>query len=419
MAALAESVSERLIYKLYASSAIDSVTQPSKAIDPGADGGQVLRHTTQSLGLTKDAYRPSEKRDDAQQPMGKHGSRTISGAINGYLSPGTHKDLFAAVMRDAWSAPIELDETDLTSAAIDSTAKTITFGGGDPVALGLRVGMIGRFANLATPGNNGINVLIIGFSGSSNRVMSYYAPGLVTETADTGFVFRAGSVLVNKPTAAMRADYKFAFEVYNPGPDLSRFYSECKISGFDLSAGVNANVTLNFSVQGRNREILTGAAAPFFPAPAAETTTDIPTGMHGVFLKDGAVLGVTTGVNIKVDLGAEAAKAVNPEGLIAGISLGDFALTGDFTAFLTDGTLLSSYDKEEEFSLLLYFPEDTSFDAAANTFFMPRIKINSNSESDVNKAKAIQCQFEAGRYVGSAPGVTSTTLQICDSTVAS
>ncbi|WP_445488594.1 phage tail tube protein [Rhodopseudomonas sp. RCAM05734] len=415
MAGLAESVSERLTIKLYASATIDSEVEPLASTDPGSSGGQVLRHVSHNLSLTKDNYRPNEKRQDAQQTMGKHGSRTVPGTINGFLSPGTHAIPFQAVMRSVWSDVLDLDESDLTSAALDSAAKTVTFASGDPVALGLRVGVPFELGGLATAGNNR-KFVPLSFGGSNNRVVTVY-PAPITETADTAFTLTAGAFLVNPPTHETRTDYKAAIEVYNPDIDLSRFYTELRFSGFDLSVGVNANVGLNFSVMGRNRQVLTGAAAPFFTAPTAETTTDIPTAMQGLLLLGGVAIGVVTGLNVKVDLGAEAAKAINPAGLVAGILLGDFVCSGDFTLFLTDGVALAAFDDETELSLMAFLPTSNAPSADANVFYMPRIKINSNNESEVNKAKAIQCQFEAARYNGTAPGVPSTTMLIADTTV--
>lgn len=414
MTGLAESVSERLVLKLYASSVIDPTTEPVLATDPGATGGQVLRHVSHNLSLAKDNYRPNEKRQDAQQVMGKHGSRTVPGTINGFLSPGTHAIPFAAVMRDTWATPIALDETGLTSVAFDAAAKTATFGGGDPVALGLGVGKIVEFAGTAS---NNRKFVVISIGGGNNRVVTIY-PAPVTETADTAFTATVFPTLVNPPTKADRTEYKAAIEVHNPDIDLSRLYTELRFSGFDLSVGVNANVGLNFNVLGRNRKTLTGVAAPYFTAPGAETTTDIPTAMQGLLLADGVVIGVATGLNLKVDLGAEAAKAINPDGLVAGILLGEFMCSGDFTVFLSDGVMLNAYDNETEMSLLAFLPSDNTPSAPASAFFLPRIKINSNNESEVNKAKAIQCQFEAARYVGNAPGVASTTLMICDTEAA-
>ncbi len=413
---LAESVSERVIIKLYSTAVIDTQTEPLATTDPGKTGGQVFRHVSHNLALTKDSYKSNEKRDDAQQPMESQGSRSVAGTINGFLSPGTQAVPFQAVMRDVWSDPVDLSETDLISAAFDATAKTVTFGGGDPVALGLIVGKPFIFDGLTTSENNGKVFVPLSFGGSNNRVVTIY-PAPVTDVADTSFTLTACSVLVNKPTKAERTDYKAAIEVNNPDIDLSRLYTECRFGGFDMAIGVNANVTVNFSVMGRNRQILTGADAPFFTAPAPQTTTDIPTSMQGLLLLGGNVLGVATGLNIKVDLAPEAAKAMNDEGLVAGILLGDFVCSGDFTVFLTDGTALSAYDNETELGLLSFLPTSKVPGAPANVFYMPRIKIGSNSESEVNKSKAVQCSYTAGRYVGTAPGVPSTTLLIADTTV--
>jgi hypothetical protein len=415
MSGLAEAVSERLVIKLYATDEIDSVTEPLAATDPGSSGGQVLRHVSHNLALTKDNYRPNEKRQDVQQSVGAHGSRTVPGTINGFLSPGTHEIPFQAVMRSEWSAPISLDESDLTSAAFDAAAKTVTFATGDPVALGARVGMVAEFGGLATAGNNR-KFMFLGFGGSSNRTVTIY-PAPTTETADTAFTLTLPPVLINPPTQAERTNYKAAIEVYNPDIDLARFYTECRFGGFDLSIGVNANVGLNFSLLGRNRQVLEGASAPFFTAPTAETTSDIPTAMQGLLLLGGSVIGVVTGLNVKVDLSPEAAKAINPDGLVAGILLGDFVCSGDFTVFLTDGVVLSAFDDETELALLAYLPSSNAPTAPAQSFYLPRIKLNSNSESEVNKAKAVQVQFEAARYFGTAPGVPSTTLQICDTAI--
>lgn len=415
MSGLAEAVSERLVIKLYATDEIDSVTEPLAATDPGATGGQVLRHVSHNLSLTKDNYRPNEKRQDVQQSMGAHGSRTVPGTINGFLSPGTHKIPFQAVMRSEWTAPIALDESDFTSAAFDATAKTVTFVSGDPVALGARVGMSVEFGGLATAGNNR-KFTFLSFGGTNNRIVTIY-PAPITESADTAFTLTLPPTLINPPTQAERTNYKAAIEVYNPDIDLCRLYTECRFGGFDLSIGVNANVGLNFSILGRNRQVLSAGAAPFFTDPDDETNSDIPTGMQGLLLLGGSVIGVVTGLNVKVDLAPEAAKAINPDGLVAGILLGDFVCNGDFTVFLTDGVVLSAFDDETELALLAYLPSSSAPTAPAQSFLLPRIKINSNNESEVNKAKAIQCQFEAARYFGTAAGVPSTTLQICDTAI--
>src|SRR3990167_119724 len=136
MAAVAESKTERLTYKVYSTATYDSVVEAVMATDPAATGGQILRHVSHNLSLKRDVYRPNEKRQDIQRPMGAHGSATAPGTINGFMSPGTHADLFKYVLRSTWTASVALSEVELTSAAFDATASTVTYAAGDPVALG-------------------------------------------------------------------------------------------------------------------------------------------------------------------------------------------------------------------------------------------------------------------------------------------
>jgi hypothetical protein len=414
MAQLLESKSERLTYKLYTDAAIDASTEPVMATDPAATGGQILRHVSHNLSLTRDIYRPNEKRQDLQRPMGSHGTGSVPGTINGFLSPGTHQDLFKAVLRSTWSAGASLDDTDLTSATFDSTTSKVTFGGGDPVALGMGVGKILRFTNTAS--NNATNFVCLSFGGTSNREVTIY-PAPTTETADISFeVVVTGKDLILPATG--QTSYKFAFEAYNSLADIARFYSECRMGGFDLSASVNNNVGLNFNLLGRNMSPLNAGSAPFFSGPTVETTTDIATAMEGLVRLNGTTLAVATALSLKVNLNATAAKVKNADGLAAGILLDDAMVDGDFTAFLTDASLFTLFKDKTEVELLLYYPSNGSANAPAQTFYLPRVRINSANEQEIDGAKAVQCSFEAARYVGSGAGIPGTTLQIVDTEVA-
>lgn len=411
MSVIAEAKTERLVYKLYSDATYNSTAEPAMASDPAASGGQYLRHVSHTLNLSRDEYRPNEKRVDAQRPMGTSGSKTFAGAINGFLSPGTQADLFKGVMRNPWTAAVTASEADFTSATFDSTASTVVFAAGNPVTKGFTVGGFMNFTNLATAGNNSTNFLILGFGGTSNRTVTLY-PAPTTETADTAFNVTGYKTLSN-PASGL-TDYKFAFEWYNPAADFSRFGSEARIGGFDLSAPVNNNVTLNFNVMGRNRTVLSGASSPFFAAPTAETTTDIPTAMQGLLRLNGSTLGVCTTTNLKCNLNPQAAKVINSAGLVGGIFLEDFMLEGDFTAFLDGSTLFDAFDAKTEMEFFAYYPTSSAAAAPAHCFYLPRIRLTGCQEGETQGGKTVACTFEAARYSGSGGGIPSTTLQICD-----
>lgn len=417
MPVVAETRAERLSYKLYTDPLIQSQTQPDPATDPGATGGQVLRYLSHDLQLTKDQYRPTEMRQDRQRPMGSDGSRTCSGTLKGYLSAGTHQDFFAAIMRNTWAASVTADNTTLTSVAFDATAKTMTFGGGNPITAGLMAGQ-----TVAVSGITGANLnqrfTITGFSGTSNRVVNIFPAPETLAAATTFSITSKGKTIINPKQTSEFTDYKMAIEVYNPETDMARLYLENRVGSMDLDIPVNDNPKLDFGVMGRGRDFYIAAEAPFFTGPADETSTDIPTAMDGLLIFNGVSFGVATSVKISIKLNPQPAKVINPKGLVAAIFLEDFVCDGSFSAYIDDTILFDLHADNTEFGLLIYLPAHPSDVATpSNTFFLPRIRILTLQEADSAGGKMANCTFEAARYFGTAPGVPSTTLLISDTDV--
>jgi hypothetical protein len=415
MPVVAETKAERLSYKLYADPLIQSQTVPDPLTDPGTSAGQVLRYLSHDLQLTKDQYRPTEMRQDRQRPMGSDGSRTIAGTIKGYLSAGTQQDLFAAIMRNTWTDAATASNAELTSVAFSKSAKTITFGGGDPVAEGLGAGQ-----TIHVTGITGLNLnqrfSIVGFGGTGNRTVNVFpAPAEDLAAATTFGVSTVGKTIVNPNATLDFVNYKIAIEIYNPETDLARLYTECRVGSMDLDIPVNDNPKLDFGVMGRGRHLYKTTAAPFFTAPADETSSDIPTAMDGLLIFNGAPFGVATSVKISVKLNPQPAKVINPQGLVAAIFLDDFVCDGTFAAYVDDSLLFDLHADNTEFGLLIYMPAQPSQVATpANTFYLPRIRILTLQEQDSAGGKMVNCTFEAARYFGTAAGVPSTTLQISD-----
>lgn len=417
MAELLEQVSERLVVKAYASPAIDASVAAVSATDLGTSGGQVLRHVSHNLSLNKETFTEDEVRTDRMRPMEKHGTRRVPGTINGLLSAKTYELLLSAALQGNWSvAAVSADETDFTSAAADAVTAKFTFAGGDPVVEGFRVGDIIRFTGLSAAGNNAKNFVILAFSGASNREVTVY-PAPATHTADTAF----GMTTVGRGITAPASGHvrrKLAFEVYNSDGDISRVFTEGRIAGFDLSIAPNQNARINFSGLWRNREVYSAGDAPFFTAPTAETETDVISSMDGILRIKGQTVAVVTGLSMAFNRAPTAPAQIHPQGLAAGVMLANAVVTGSFTAFLRDATFLDAYADQEEFELLAYLPASTVPASDAVVFYLPRIKLNSNNETTIEGAKALECGFTAARYLGAAPGVESTVIRIVDTTIA-
>ncbi len=412
---LAEGVSARIAYKFYSDPTITPGVEPSSASDPGASSAQVLRRVSSTLSLSKDTYQSNEVRSDRQIGDFRHGVRRAQGNIQGELSPLTYADFFEAAFRGTWAAAVTADETDLTSAAADNATSKFTFAGGNPVTEGFRVGMIVRFSSLSEAGNNGKNFLITGFSGANNREMLVY-PAPTTHTADTSFTITSVGQKLVVPSSA-HVSRKVAVEIFNEDIDVARLFTECRVGGFNVQLPATGMGTVQFDLMGRNMELYEDSSAPFFTSPTSPTTTGIVAAVNGLLMVGGEVQAVITGINIQMQLNPSGEPVVGSD-LLPEIFLGRANVSGQMTAQFKDPDLIQNFIDEDEISILVYLTTSSADATPALTFYLPRVKLGGSDVSTEGEGgQAITLPFTALKYEGAAPGVETTTIQICDTQV--
>lgn len=413
---LAEGVSARIAYKFYASGTITPGVEPAAATDPGASGAQILRRVASTLALSKDTYQSGEIRSDRQIGDFRHGTRRAQGNISGELSPATYADFFEAAMRGTWSvAAIALDETDLTSVAADNATSKFTFGGGDPVSDGLRVGMVIRFTNLSEADNNSVNYVILGFGGTSNREVTVY-PAPTDMTADSEFdVTSVGRQLI-VPSSG-HVSRKVGVEIWNEDVDIARLFTECRVGGFNMQLPATGMSTVEFDMLGRNMQIYESTAAPFFTSPTAATTTGLLAAVNGLLRIGGSTVAVVTGANIQLQLSPSGDPVVGSD-LLPEIFLGRANVTGQLTAFFDQPDLIEDFINETEIELLTYLTTSSAAATPAMTAYLPRIKLGgADLQTQGEGGQSITLPFQALKYEGSGAGIEQTTIQICDTEV--
>lgn len=411
---LGEGVSCRIAYKAYSTGAIQSNVQPDSSIDPGAADGQILRRTSSTLSLTKDTYQSAEVRTDRQIGDYRHGVKRVTGSLNGELSPGTYWDFVEAVLRGTETAAVAKSEAELTSVAADNATSKFTFGGGDPVTEGYRVGMVIRFTNLSEALNNSKNFLITGFSGASNRDVSVH-PAPTTMSADTAFNVTSVGKRVFTP-ASGHVSRKFAIEHYFADLGIFGLFTECRVGGMNFNLPATGMATVEIPMMGRDMETGSGGSAPFFTAPADVTGTGILAAVNGLIRVQGVNQGVITGAQVNINLSPES-PAVVGQNFAPEIFLGRTEVSGQLTAFFEDLTLLNYFRNETEISVLLYLLASSADAADAMTIFLPKVKLgNAQAGVEGEGGVPLTLPFQALRYLGSAPGVDQTTIAVCDST---
>jgi len=408
---LSEGVSTRIAYKAYASGVMVANTLDDPTTAPGASGGQTLRRVSSTLALAKATYQSAEVRTDFQITDFRHGIAHAEGNVAGELSPSTYMDLFEAVHRDTRAAAVSLDNTGLTSVVASKAASTITFAGGDPVALGLKVGGIIRLGGTATA-NDGANFVILSFGGTSNRTLTVTpAPLADISTPDVTFtVVQTGKSTIVPSTGFVRR--KFGFEVYHSDLNLARLYTECRMGSYRIALPATGMSTIEFTVLGRSQ--YEPASGPYFTAPAAPTVTPVLTSVQGALLRNGVKLAVITSADLTMNLSPSEADVVG-QNFPAEIFLGRAALTGTISSFLDSATLIDDFVNENELSLLLYMTGSNLPGAPGMTILMPRVKLGSAAVNITGESgQSVSFNLQALKYVGSQAGMPVTTIQIMD-----
>jgi hypothetical protein len=413
---LGENTSTRVAYKAYATGAISSNSQPVSSSDPGASGGQILRRTRFGLNLAKDTYQATEKRVDRQLADYRHGTKRVSGPLGGELSPGTYFDFIEACMRGTRTNAIARSEAELTSVAASNSGSSFTYGGGDPVAEGYRIGMVKRFTNLSVAANNNRNFLITGFSGASNRTMSVY-PAPVDMSADTAFNVTSIGKRISAPSSAF-VSRKFAVEAYHTDQDVHRLFTECRVTGLNLAMPATGMSTIEIPMMGRDMEIGTAGTSPFFTAPAAATTTGLLAAVNGLVRVGGATQGVITGAQLSINLNPEA-PAVSGQNIVPEIFLRELVASGQLTALFEDLTLVNYFKNETSVEVLLYLLASSDEAADFMTIHLPKVKLGGAELGlDSDAGIPITLPFQALKYEGGGAGIEQTTVAFCDSAAA-
>lgn len=415
---IAEGADVRVSYKFYADGTINANAQAVSSVDLGASGAQILRNTSVSLKLAKDTYKSKERRSDRQTADFRHGTRRVPGLVSGELSPKTYGDFFQALLRGTWAATTSLGPSALTSvSAVKSTSK-IHFGGGDPVALGARVGHIIQLSGVATA-DTAENFLILAISGANNRDLTVFPPP-ADMTADTTFtVSFLGKSLIAPSSGFVKR--KLAVENYNSDIAFARLFTECRLTAVDIKLPATGMATVDWTVMGRNQEIYSATSvlgvAPFFSSPAAETTEGLEAAVNGVIAVNGVTVGVVTSLEFKIDLAGSDNPVVGQD-VVPEIHTGGVNVTGTLSAMLQDGTFLDSFADEDEVSVLSYLTTTSAPNTPAMSFFLPRIKYTDADVQDSAEGALIQnLPFQALKAVTPGTGVASTTIQIVDTQI--
>lgn len=367
--------------------------------------GQLLRRVSSNLSLTKDAFSSNEVRPDQQIADLRHGMRRVSGGFEGELSLQTYDELLEALLRGTWAAGITASDTDFTNYTASAIASQFTFGGGNAISKGFRVGDVFRFTS-GGGSNADRNFRITAISGAQNRVLTVTPAPAAVGNAVTTF----GIAVVGRKLLCGTEQRSFTVEQKLPDLDVSELFKGCRVNSASFSLPPTGLATVSFDIMGQDGEILTGNNAPFFASPTAAPNTGIFAGVSGSLRLAGAERGVVTGVDFQVtnnmSMQAVVGAQIAPE-----IFYGRLVVTGNVSAYLQDESLINTFLNESEVELVVQMDLPGSAPASFMVFNFPRIKLQGSSKT-IGPDGGVIASFPFQALLPSATGLDVSSLVV-------
>jgi len=382
-------------------------------------GGQVLRRETSLFTLNKETYESTEIVTHQQSTGSRHGVQATVGNLSALMSAATYKLLWAAFLRkDFVAGATSGAQTNITAASTGGANGTFTRGAGSFLTDGFKIGDVIRWTGWATTGvnNNSRNFFITALTATVMTGRHIDGPPGTTVGAKAAGDSVTATVVGKKTLAPLTSHTDDFFTVEEWHPDISRseLFTDTKINSFAIDVPGSGNVKCAFGFMGLGR---TDAAAQSFTAPTAETSGGIMASINGVLVVNGSIVANVTGIKINGDGG------ITPDGPVVGsnfspeMSRGRIKISGEFTAFFSDGTLPLAYIQESTVNLIVVLTADGTATADVLGFSMGRIKLGSDTPDDGEKVimKTYSFIAELNSAGGAAVANDQTIMSIQDS----
>lgn len=365
----------------------------------GQASGKQLRRVTSDLSLAKATYESNEIRTDYQVGDYRHGVRSVTGSVNGELSPGSYEDFMAAAIRRTFTAVASVTGLSLTVALVSGFTYTITRGSGDFLTTGvIKVGMIIR----ATAALNALSL---------NKNLFVLA---ITTTVITVLVLNQTALTVEGPIAAVtlaipgmktfapqtgHTDQSFSIEHWHADVTQSELFLGCKVQQQDWALPATGMATIKTTFMGKTLASVTergaiAVTAQYFTTPAALGTSGVLAAVNGAVMAGGVQVALITGVTFSI-AGNQTAEAVVGSNVYPDIQEGRIRVTGQMTVLFQDGTFRDYFDQETEVAIAFAFVTSNAASAEFIAVSFPRIKAGGAAKDDGEKAIIQTIPFQA------------------------
>lgn len=381
---------------------------------PAAGTGRLVRRKTCDIATAKETYQSAELLPHYQLADLRHGQVSSKGTLNAEPSPGAHSDLIASALRKAFANGGTTGSIITVTASV--SAPHFTRSGGSFLTDGFKVGDVVRWTGWTTTGvpNNGRNYIITTLTATQMTVVD---PGKTTATVAA----KAAGDSVTCTTYGKKSfiptsghtDESYAVERYYADITQGELFLGVKVGGFSAKFSAGAMGDLSIPLMGAG---YTNAAAQYYTAPTAVSTTSVLAGSNAGMLVAGGAVAYVRELGVTLD-NALAPVPVIGSDAVQGIVQGPMKVTGNLVAYFQDATMRDYFLNEAEVSLIFAAFTGSSTASDFLQFCMPRVKFMSAAKPDGPGVIAMPLAFQALYNGSGGAGQSSeqTTLSVQDS----
>lgn len=381
--------------------------ETSWGVAAGATGAQLLRRVTSDIDLAKETYQSAEIRTDYQIADFRHGVRSVTGTINGELSPGTYAQFIAAALRKDFTAGATTGAG--ATYAVAGTGTTFVDSSNGFVTDGFKVGDVISATGFTTANNNDHYCLVTGVAAGTLNIVPLDGVALSDEAeGDTVTIAVVGKKTYTPETA--HTDDSFSIEHFFDDINQSELFVGCKVNTLDIALPPTGMSTIGIGVMGKNVET---ATSEYFTTPSASTSTGVLASVNGLAYAIGTRQTVLTGLSISV-AGNMTMEPVVGSNVYPDIFEGRVNVTGEMTAFFEDASFRDAFLDEDEVALMFVFTTSNVKNPDFVSFVMPRVKLGGSSKSD-GETGIIQTIPYQALFNSAGTGADKTTLIVQDS----
>ncbi len=379
-----------------------------------ANSARYLRRVTAAFNLTKDTYQSNEIRVSQQVSDMRHGTRSVTGTVNGELSAGSYYDLIEAILgRDFTSTSsitgLTVNIVDNSDGSYNIVRSTGTFAGS-----GVTAGSTIRLTAGAAAGNLNRNLLVLSINGATLVVQPLDSTGTLTEeTAVSGVTVAIPGKSTYAPLSN-HTDKSFTVEEAYTDIDQYERYDGLKVNSLSIALPATGLATIDIGMTGK--DMGRSDTTAYFTSPTAQSTTGVMAAVNGLVVVDGAPVALITSADVAIERATENAQVVGSNS-IANVFTGRITASGNMSLYFIDGTLRDKYVNEERVSVIFTLTEGNGATDNVLTIAFPSVKFGSLEKADAENGIVASVAFTALENSNTSTGLVASTVFVHDTSL--